>query len=148
MKLLSLWDLEEEDVHRFDLTGPIVVGEVVEFVDEPQTNGKTIRWCQVRVATEDTDDAPAMRGIVCGANNFFVGDLVVVSLPGAILPGPFAISARKTYGHVSDGMIASAKELGLGEDHEGILRLSQIGVDAEVGPTPSAFLALTMLRVK
>ena len=134
--------LEEEDVHRFDLTGPIVVGEVVEFVDEPQTNGKTIRWCQVRVATEDTDDAPAMRGIVCGANNFFVGDLVVVSLPGAILPGAFAISARKTYGHVSDGMIASAKELGLGEDHEGILRLSQIGVDAEVGADAISLLGL------
>jgi phenylalanyl-tRNA synthetase beta chain len=58
---------------------------------------------------------------VCGADNFEVGDLVVVSLPGAVLPGPFPISARQTYGHTSDGMIASAKELGLGEDHSGIL---------------------------
>jgi phenylalanyl-tRNA synthetase beta subunit (EC 6.1.1.20) len=40
---------EEEDVHGFELTGPIVVGRVVEFVDEPQSNGKTIRWCQVDV---------------------------------------------------------------------------------------------------
>src|SRR5690606_17753146 len=97
---------EEEDIHRFELSGPIVVGQVLEFADEPQSNGKTIRWCQVDVG----EGAP--RGIVCGAHNFFAGDKVVVTLPGAVLPGPFPIAARKTYGHVSDGMIASARELG------------------------------------
>jgi len=133
---------EEEDVHHFDLRGPIVVGEVLEFVEEPQTNGKTIRWCQVRVAPTDKSDSPAVRGIVCGAHNFVVGDLVVVSLPGAILPGPFPISARTTYGHVSDGMIASAKELGLGDDHDGIVRLVEWGVDAPVGTDAIALLGL------
>ncbi|MFN2561182.1 MAG: phenylalanine--tRNA ligase subunit beta, partial [Jatrophihabitans sp.] len=77
------------------LTGPIVVGRVAAFADEAQKNGKTIRWCQVDVGDEEP------RGIVCGAHNFAVGDLVVVSLPGAVLPGGFAIAARKTYGHVS-----------------------------------------------
>jgi phenylalanyl-tRNA synthetase beta chain len=80
------------------------------------------------------------RGIVCGAHNFFVGDKVVVSLPGAVLPGPFPIAARKTYGHVSDGMIASAKELGLGDEHAGILRLTELGLDPEPGTDAIALL--------
>jgi hypothetical protein len=55
--------LEEEDVHTFDVTGPVVVGQVESFVDEPQSNGKTIRWCQVRVANKMRQDAPAVRGL-------------------------------------------------------------------------------------
>ncbi len=104
------------------MSGPIVVGRVLAFEEEPQKNGKTIRWCQVDVGSHNEAGQP--RGIVCGARNFAVDDLVVVSLPGAVLPGGFAISARKTYGHVSDGMICSARELGLGEDHDGILILT------------------------
>jgi phenylalanyl-tRNA synthetase beta chain len=137
--------LEEEDVHSFELSGPIVVGEVLEFVEEPQTNGKTIRWCQVRVAPDGeraADGGEAVRGIVCGARNFFVGDKVVVTLPGSVLPGPFPIAARKTYGHLSDGMIASARELGLGEDHDGILRLAQLGLDPQVGTDAVSLLGL------
>ncbi len=136
---------EEEDVHGGDLTGPIVVGEILEFTPEPQANGKTINWCQVRVAK---DGPEAVRGIVCGAHNFGVGDKVVVSLPGAVLPGPFPISARKTYGHVSDGMIASAKELGLGDEHSGILRLTELGLDPEVGTDAIALLGLDDFAVE
>ncbi len=54
------------------------------------------------------------------------GDLVVCVLPGGVLPGGFEISARKTYGHVSNGMICSAKELGLGDDHDGIIVLNEL----------------------
>jgi phenylalanyl-tRNA synthetase beta chain len=140
--------LEEEDVHSFNVSGPVVVGEVLEFVDEPQSNGKTIRWCQVRVALSDTPENPAVRGIVCGAANFAVGDLVVVSLPGAVLPGPFPISARQTYGHTSDGMIASAQELGLGDDHSGILRLATLGIDVPVGTDAIKLLGLDDVAIE
>jgi len=116
--------LEEETIHRAGITGPLVVGRVLEVVPEPQKNGKTINWCQVDVGAEHGAEGGAPRGIVCGAHNFSVGDSVVVALPGAVLPGDFTISARKTYGHLSDGMICSARELGLGEDHEGIIVLS------------------------
>jgi len=135
---------EEEDVHRFELQGPIVVGEVKEFVEEPQKNGKTIRWCQVDVGPEHG----GVRGIVCGARNFFPGDKVVVTLPGSVLPGPFPIAARKTYGHVSDGMIASAKELGLGTEHSGILRLVELGIDAPVGTDAISLLGLDDVAVE
>ncbi|MHB1802230.1 MAG: phenylalanine--tRNA ligase subunit beta [Actinomycetes bacterium] len=99
------------------VSGPIVTGRVLEFDELTASNGKTVRWCQVDVGE------PEPRGIICGARNFSVGDVVVVSLPGAVLPGGFAIVARKTYGHTSDGMICSARELGLGEEHSGILVL-------------------------
>ncbi|MEJ1092550.1 phenylalanine--tRNA ligase subunit beta [Microbacterium istanbulense] len=135
---------EEEDVHRFEISGPVVVGQVLSFEEEPQSNGKTIRWCQV-------DVGPAhggTRGIVCGAHNFAVGDKVVVTLPGAVLPGPFPIAARKTYGHVSDGMIASARELGLGDEHDGILVLSTLGIDAPVGTDAIALLGLDDVAVE
>ena len=128
-----------------DITGPVLVGEIVEFDEEPQKNGKTIRWCQVRVG-----EGAEPRGIVCGAANFAAGDRVVVALPGAVLAGGFEISARKTYGHLSDGMICSVRELGIGDEHDGILVLpkgSPLGVDAgtvlgfadevlDVAPTP------------
>src|SRR4051794_39472932 len=93
---------------------------------EPQKNGKTINWCTVDVADANGTGEP--QGIVCGAHNFAPGDLVVVVLSGGVLPGrqgsdAVEISARKTYGHVSAGMICSAAELGLGDDHDGIIVL-------------------------
>ncbi|WP_136520302.1 phenylalanine--tRNA ligase subunit beta [Cellulomonas telluris] len=138
--------LEEEAVHTSGVTGPVVVGQVVDLTPEPQRNGKTINWCHVDVgAHNDLDDAgePTVpRGIVCGAHNFAAGDRVVVALPGAVLPGPFPISARKTYGHVSDGMICSARELGLGEDHEGIIVLERLGYGPDVTAPGTDALAL------
>ncbi|QGH69029.1 phenylalanine--tRNA ligase subunit beta [Pseudactinotalea sp. HY158] len=116
--------LEEEGIDTSAVvTGPLVVGRVLELTPEPQKNGKTINWCRVDVG--DLGDETGSRGIVCGAHNFAVGDAVVVALPGAVLPGDFAIAARKTYGHVSDGMICSQRELGLGEDHDGIVVLPE-----------------------
>ncbi len=126
---LTALGLKLESLERpgHDITGPLVIGRVLTMEAEPQTNGKTINWCRIDAGEEmsrqlGTDPGEGV-GIVCGAHNFAPGDLVVVVLPGAVLPGGFEIAARKTYGHVSAGMICSTKELGLGEDHDGILVL-------------------------
>lgn len=137
--------LEDEAQHGFDVSGPVVVGQVLGCTPEPQSNGKTINWCQVRVAPEGeraADGGADVRGIVCGAHNFAVGDKVVVTLPGAVLPGDFRITPRKTYGHVSDGMIASQRELGIGDDHDGIIVLSRLGLDPRVGDDALSLLGL------
>ncbi len=130
--------LEEEDLHGGDITGPLVVGRVLTAADEPQKNGKVIRWCTVDVGLHGqmaSDGIP--QEIVCGADNFEVGDLVVVVLPGAVLPGGFAIAARKTYGHVSNGMICAEDELGLGADHSGIIVLQRyLGEEATAAVSP------------
>lgn len=112
--------LEVESVERLGegVQGTLVIG-LVEQVEELTEFKKPIRWCQV-------DVGPAhggVRGIICGARNFLAGDLVVVALPGTVLPGDFRIAARQTYGRTSDGMICSERELGLGDDHDGIIVL-------------------------
>jgi len=112
--------LEVESVENVGegLSGPIIVGRVLE-IEELTDFKKPIRWCQVDIG----GDEPS--GIICGARNFSKGDLVVVAPPGTTLPGDFTITARKTYDHVSNGMICSERELGLGDDHAGIIVLPE-----------------------
>ncbi|OAN33343.1 phenylalanine--tRNA ligase subunit beta [Mycolicibacterium iranicum] len=98
------------------VTGPLTIGRVAE-IEELAEFKKPIRAVKVDVGE------PEPRDIVCGATNFVVGDLVVVALPGTVLPGDFTIATRKTYGRTSDGMICSVSELNLGSDHSGILVL-------------------------
>jgi phenylalanyl-tRNA synthetase beta chain len=64
--------------------------------------------------------------IVCGAANFVVGDLVPLAPVGAVLPGGFAIAKRKMRGVTSNGMLCSGAELGLGDDHGGLLLLTEV----------------------
>ncbi len=106
----------EEIIPVGPVTGPLTVGRVTE-IEELTEFKKPIRACKVDVGEAEPRD------IVCGARNFAVGDLVVVALPGTVLPGDFAIAKRKTYGRTSDGMICSASELNLGADHSGIMVL-------------------------
>lgn len=120
---------EVEELDSLDtVTGPLKIGRVAH-IEELTNFRKPIRFCQVEVGEAEP------RGIVCGARNFAEGDLIVAALPGAVLPGGFEIATRKTYDHVSDGMICSVSELGLGTDHSGILVLpegtAQPGDDAK-----------------
>ncbi|MGW2510354.1 phenylalanine--tRNA ligase subunit beta [Streptomyces scopuliridis] len=116
-KLVSA-GLEVETVEQLGagLKGPLVVGKVLT-IEELEGFKKPIRFCTVDVGTANGTGEP--QEIVCGARNFSVGDKVVVVLPGAVLPGDFAIAARKTYGRTSHGMICSGDELGMGDDGSG-----------------------------
>ncbi|MEU6667734.1 phenylalanine--tRNA ligase subunit beta [Streptomyces sp. NPDC046727] len=131
-KLISA-GLEVETVEQLgaDLKGPLVVGQVLT-IEELEGFKKPIRFCTVDVGQANGTGEP--QEIVCGARNFAVGDKVVVVLPGATLPGGFSISARKTYGKTSHGMICSTDELGMGDDGtHGIIVLppeTEVGKDA------------------
>ena len=102
-------EVEEVDDLRGRVTGPLVVGRVAS-IEELTEFKKPIRHCWVEVGEAEP------RSVICGARNFAEGDLVVVALPGAELPGGFKIGSRKTYGRLSDGMICSARELGVSRD--------------------------------
>lgn len=116
-------EVESVEVMGGEVSGPVVVGRVLE-IEELTEFKKPIRWCQVDVGPEHGHpDTPGIRGIICGARNFVAGDIVAIALPGTVLPGDFRIASRETYGHVSDGMICSARELGLGDEHDGIIVL-------------------------
>jgi len=118
----------EEIIHQgADLTGPLVFAKVLSIEDITEYK-KAIRYVGLDCGERET------RYVICGAINFSVGDLVVAALPGAVLPGDFTIGARETYGKVSNGMICSARELGIGDDHSGIMTFAEgsvaIGADA------------------
>ncbi len=131
--LVGLGHEVEEILTLGPIDGPLIVGRVTE-IEELTGFKKPIRACLVDVGDGRQHE------IVCGASNFVVGELVVVALPGTVLPGGFTIAARKTYGRNSDGMICSATELGLGADHSGILVLPP--GTAEPGADGAAVLGL------
>ncbi|MCB9781570.1 MAG: phenylalanine--tRNA ligase subunit beta [Candidatus Omnitrophica bacterium] len=122
--LLNRIGLEVEE-----LSGPgegredLVVGEVLEV--GPHPNADRLTLCQVSIGTGPP------RQIVCGATNHRQGSRVVVVQPGQSLPGDFKIEEREVRGVKSQGMMCSEKELGLGDDHEGIIILPQEATPGE-----------------
>src|ERR1700685_3296008 len=95
----------------------VVVGEVLTRSKHPNAD-------KLSVCTVDIGPAGGVRTIVCGAQNYKVGDRVPVALPGAVLPGNFRIKQSSIRGQLSDGMMCSGKELGIGEDQSGLLILA------------------------
>lgn len=113
----------EEIIHAgSDLSGPLKFAKVLS-IEEITEFKKPIRYVGLDCGEKET------RYVICGATNFAVGDLVVAALPGAVLPGDFKIGARETYGKTSNGMICSSRELGLGDDHSGIMVFAESEVE-------------------
>lgn len=114
--LLTFAGVEVEGVEEKGVSSDkVVVAQIKEFVQHP--NADKLSVCQV------DDGSGTLRQIVCGAKNFKAGDKVPLALPGAILPGNFEIKEGKLRGVVSGGMMCSGKELGIGDDHGGLLIL-------------------------
>ena len=116
------------DIEEIEKLGPpqldkVVVGQVLEYVQHPDAD--RLRCCKVSTGNEGE-----VHDIVCGAKNFNKGDKVMVALPGAVLPGDFKIKASKFRGQPSAGMMCSAKELQIGQDHDGIMIIDH---DAALG---------------
>jgi phenylalanyl-tRNA synthetase beta chain len=138
---LTAAGLEVESLESvgYDIRG-VVIAQVLSIEELPGLR-KPIRYCRVAVSEAQLDAPPEeASGVICGAVNFAVGDRVALALPGAVLPGGFEIGARKTYGHISEGMICSASELAIGDDHTGIIVLPP---DAPLG---ADFVAYAHLR--
>ncbi|MBK8040218.1 MAG: phenylalanine--tRNA ligase subunit beta [Verrucomicrobiaceae bacterium] len=120
--LLTFAGVEVEGIEeRGVTTDKVVVAQIESFVQHP--NADKLSVCQV-------NDGTGIRQIVCGAKNFKAGDKVPLALPGAVLPGGFTIKEGKLRDVASLGMMCSGKELGLGDDHAGLLIMSP---DSPVG---------------
>ena len=121
------FEVEEIIKQGADLTGPLTFAKVLS-IEEITEFKKPIRYVGLDCGEGQT------RFVICGATNFVVGDLVVAALPGAVLPGDFKIGARETYGKTSNGMICSARELGISDEHAGIMVFAEgevtVGADA------------------
>ena len=118
------FEVEEIIQEGAGLTGPLKFAKVLT-IEEITEFKKPIRFVGLDCGEKET------RYVICGATNFKVGDIIVAALPGAVLPGDFQIAARETYGKTSNGMICSARELGIGEDHSGIMVFAE--GDVEIG---------------
>ena len=121
------FEVEEIIAQGADLTGPLKFAKVLS-IEEITEFKKPIRYVGLDCGEGQT------RYVICGATNFAMGDVVVAALPGAVLPGDFKIGARETYGKTSNGMICSGRELGISDDHAGIMVFAEgevtIGADA------------------
>src|SRR5438309_7526610 len=138
-ELLTLAGVEIEGTERRGANiDKVVVVQITASTRHPNADRLTV--CEV------DDGSGIKRQIVCGATNYKVGDKVSLALPGVMLPNGLQIQKSKLRGVESEGMLCSAKELGLGEDASGLLILSP---DARIGARiADLFPADTILDVE
>ena len=122
------------EVEAIDVVGEsfdhVVTAQVLEKTPHPDSDHMYV--CKVSVGDKnvDAEGNPEPLQIVCGAQNFEAGDHIVTAMIGAELPGGIKIKKSKLRGVASFGMNCSARELGIGGDHAGIMILPE---DAPVG---------------
>jgi len=138
-ELLTLAGVEIEGTEqRGAKIDNVVVAEITASTQHPNADRLTV--CEV------DDGSGIKRQIVCGATNYKVGDKVPLALPGVMLPNGLQIQKSKLRGVESEGMLCSAKDVGLGEDANGLLILSP---DAKIGARiADLFPADTILDVE
>ena len=125
----------EEEKLSPAVTGPVVVGHVLECAPEIH-KGHEIHFCKIDVGGKTEE-------VVCGAPNISKGSWVAVALPGAVLPGGFSILPQAKYGHTSNGMCCSFRELGQkGSSEDGIILLNDLGEKGEIRPGQDAISLL------
>ena len=129
--LLTFGGFEVEDIHR--PTAGVRGVVIAEVLDVAKIEGSD------KLHLVHVTDGGQTHEIVCGASNYAPGDRVPAALPGATLPGGFEIGRKKVFGHVSNGMLASARELNVSDDHKGIWILD---ADAPLGAALDEWLGL------
>ena len=122
-------EVEAIDEPGRDVNG-VVVAKILDVVAHPDAD---------RIRLADVDFGDGQLRVVCGAPNIEPGMVVPFARVGAVLPGDFKIERRKIRGIVSEGMLCSTRELGLGDDHDGILALP---ADAPLGADVREVLGL------
>ena len=122
-------EVEAIDEPGRDING-VVAAKILDVVPHPDAD---------RIRLADVDFGDGQLRVVCGAPNIAPGMVVPFARVGAVLPGEFKIERRKIRGVVSEGMLCSTRELGLGDDHEGILELP---ADAPLGTDVREVLGL------
>ncbi len=138
---LDLTGTGVEGVERTgDIYDHVVTGQILEKEAHPDSDHMWVTKVDVGSANVDKEGNPEPLQIVCGAQNFNQGDHVVVATIGAVLPGDFKIKKSKLRGVVSCGMNCSARELGIGSDHDGIMILPE---DAPIGMPLADYLNLS-----
>ena len=145
-----LYEFVRPGLSAEDLAETLTMGGlVVEHIHRPTAGTRGVRVAEVKAVQriEGSDklslveafDGDETLQVVCGASNFAVGDRVPWAKPGSVLPGGFEIGRKKLMGVESNGMLASARELGVGDDHRGIWVLEP---DAPLGADVSEWLQL------
>ena len=132
-------ELESVELLGEGLDG-IVVARVLEVREHPDAD-------RIRLVDVDAGDGEALQ-ICCGATNMVAGDLVPLATIGTVMPGGMEIARRKMRGQESNGMLCSASEMELGDDHDGILVLGSGSVPGTPISDALGIVAGRRLRVR